>query len=51
MWTWDSTEITFDQECWTFDGLSECEGAEAGAEECIFFTLYFTTIVRKTLKL
>lgn len=23
-WTWDSTKITFDQTCWTFDGANFC---------------------------
>jgi len=23
-WTWDQVDITFDQECWTFDGDNSC---------------------------
>ena len=24
MWTWDSTQITHDQTCWTYDGYNGC---------------------------
>ena len=24
LWSWDSNEITFDQNCWTFDGYNGC---------------------------
>ena len=23
-WTWDQTDLTFDQTCWTFDGSNDC---------------------------
>ena len=25
MWTWDSTKITHDQTCWTYDGYNGCD--------------------------
>ena len=30
MWTWDSTEITHDQTCWTYDGYDGCQAEEGG---------------------
>ena len=30
MWTWDSTEIFFDQTCWTFDGYNGCTPVRKG---------------------
>ena len=24
MWTWDTSQLTFDQTCWTFDGANFC---------------------------
>lgn len=24
-WTWDQSDLTFDQTCFTFDGSNECE--------------------------
>lgn len=29
LWTFDSNEITFDQNCWTFDGYNGCIEEEA----------------------
>ena len=34
-WTWDSTEITHDQTCWTYDGYNGCslpEGSSGGID-------------------
>jgi len=39
-WTWDTTSLTFDQTCWTFDGTNTCfpeappaaGGGDGGAE-------------------
>jgi hypothetical protein len=32
-WTWDSTQITFDQTCWTFDGYNGCAWTGGGSDE------------------
>ena len=31
MWTWDSTEITHDQTCWTYDGYDGCAQDTGGS--------------------
>jgi hypothetical protein len=38
MWTWDSTEITFDQTCWFFDGYNGCIVTGGGSDEYKYAT-------------
>ena len=33
MWDWSSTEITFDQTCWAFDGSNNCAFTGGGSDE------------------
>ena len=30
-WTWDTTQITHDQTCWTYDGFNGCVGGASAA--------------------
>lgn len=46
MWTWDSTQITHDQTCWTYDGYNGC-GSYAGSG---YPVIIYETLPAETVK-
>ena len=55
MWEWDSTLIHFDQTCWYYDGVDNCDYTIIVDPEIVLFTLHISrnmpiTLTKKATK-